>query len=159
MAKKYNCTKNGKQYFRIKRTINGKEKEFYGDGERDALRKYETYLKKLSTESNEHKAPIIFKDGIKHWLYDVKRHENTKQSSFARYECIYRQRLQRTNMDDLSVSDIKRFHAETFRSNLIGQGCTPSQISDTMKVAKMYFEYLLEEVRDGRYHRRILAYH
>lgn len=51
MAKKYNCTKNGKPYFRKTKTVgynfNGKpiKKEFYGDGEKDADKKIEEYMK------------------------------------------------------------------------------------------------------------------
>lgn len=78
MAKKYNCTKNGEQYYRIKRTINGKEKEFYGDGERDAARKYEAYMAKVNQGINPTDANVKFRDGIRHWIYNVKRHQEIK---------------------------------------------------------------------------------
>ena len=46
-GKKYNCRVKGKPYFRTSITIDGKLRQIYGDGEKDANRKKEE-LKKLS---------------------------------------------------------------------------------------------------------------
>lgn len=57
MAKKYNCIKNGIPYFRktivIGHKANGRpiQKEFYGDGEKDAERQIQEYMQKRKNRS------------------------------------------------------------------------------------------------------------
>ena len=70
MAKKYNYTKNGIQYFRKTKTIgydiNGKpkKKEFYGDGEKDCDRKIEEYMQKLKDGINVKAEKMTIEQGI-----------------------------------------------------------------------------------------------
>ena len=58
MAKKYNCVKNGIQYFRKTKVVGHKPggkpivKEFYGDGEKDADRQIQEYMEKLKSGLN-----------------------------------------------------------------------------------------------------------
>ena len=57
MAKKYNCTINGVQYYRKTKTVghdsNGKaiKKQFYGDGEKDAQNQVDAYMEKRKKRS------------------------------------------------------------------------------------------------------------
>lgn len=46
MAKKTNCTKNGTDYFRIHRKINGKYEDFYGSSKSEAEDKFYERKKK-----------------------------------------------------------------------------------------------------------------
>lgn len=60
MAKVYNCTRNGKEYYRINRKVGEKvneegkivpiKKVFYGDGKKDAEAKFDAYMKQLAEE-------------------------------------------------------------------------------------------------------------
>ena len=48
MATKKNTSINGNEYFRIRRTIDGRIKNFYGSSKGDAERKYKEYLEELA---------------------------------------------------------------------------------------------------------------
>ena len=90
-GKKYNCVKNGKPYFRKSAVINGKQRSFYGDGEKDALRKIEE-AKGLARDGFDFDKKTAKTDEVfRSWLFDVKRVDrNIKASTFAVYENKYR---------------------------------------------------------------------
>lgn len=97
MAKKYNCTKNGINYFRKTKTIgydiNGKaiKKEFYGDGEKDCDRKIEEYMQKLKDGIDVAAEKMTIEQGMHHWLFNVLIHSrDTKSATFDKHECNYR---------------------------------------------------------------------
>ena len=58
MATKKNTTINGKEYYRIRRTIDGKVKAFYGSSRRDAERKYKQYLEIVAEEKHRQKSSL-----------------------------------------------------------------------------------------------------
>ena len=47
-----NTNINGKEYFRIRRTIDGEIKNFYGSSKGDAERKYKEYLEELAEKKH-----------------------------------------------------------------------------------------------------------
>ena len=53
MATKTNTSINGKDYYRIRRTIDGEIKNFYGSSKGDAERKYKEYLEELARKKHE----------------------------------------------------------------------------------------------------------
>ena len=89
-GKKYNCRVKGKPYFRTSITIDGKLRQIYGDGEKDANRKKEE-LKKLSASGiNLDYQKANTGDVFKHWFYDIKRSDkDLKASTFTRYNSAY----------------------------------------------------------------------
>lgn len=162
-TKKYNCTKGGKQYYRITRTIDGKKKEFYGDGKRDAEKKLEAYILKKSREEAERKslldrgfglvaADTLFGDGLKDWLFNVKRYNCKKLSTFDRYELMWRKQvvgcglcstclLCESNISEVNRSLIKSCVRKMERD----PNKTPGNIECFLTVLKLYFEFLIDE--------------
>lgn len=97
MAKKYNCTINGKQYFRKTKVIGHKDsgkpirKVFYGDGEKDADRQIEEYMSKRKSGLNVNIEKLTVQEGMHTWLFEVLLHsKNIKSASFDKHECNYR---------------------------------------------------------------------
>lgn len=89
-GKKYNCRIDGKPYFRTSITIDGKRRQIYGDGEKDANKKKEE-LKKLSASGvNLDYQKANTGEVFKHWFYNIKRTDkDLKASTFTRYNSAY----------------------------------------------------------------------
>lgn len=98
MATKYNCVKNGIKYFRKTKVIGhdpktGKpiQKEFYGNGEKDADRQIEEYMDKLKKGLRVNAAKLTVAEEMYHWLFDVLLHsKDSKSASFEKHETNYR---------------------------------------------------------------------
>ena len=58
MATKKNTTINGKDYYRIRRTIDGKVKAFYGSSKHDAEQQYKLYLERIAEEKFKQKVKL-----------------------------------------------------------------------------------------------------
>lgn len=162
-SKKYNCTKNGKQYYRLTRTIDGKKKEFYGDGKKDAERKAEEYIKKLKDEAETREkaiaagydpdaSSVLFREGIEEWFFKIKKMECKKLSTFDRYEIMLRKQvlecglcktctLCNSKIRDVSRSMIKNCVLKMEKSPVK----TAGNIDSFLTITKLYFEYLLDE--------------
>ena len=121
-GKKYNCVKNGTPYFRKTAVINGKQRSFYGDGEKDALRKIEEAkaLEKQGFDFDKRTAKI--EPTFRAWLFDVKRVDrNIKATTFASYDGIFRkfivgQPLGRITLSALTSSALQRCLNEQYES-------------------------------------------
>ena len=142
MAKKYNYTKNGKQYFRIVRTINGKRKEFYGDGEKDALRQYQEYLRKIDMGLDPDAASRKFNDAFTNWLYDIKKLQ-VRESTMFSYDTAYKVHIKNAEFANKRLMDIKRIDIEKFVSDLHDQGLSESTINQNLSLIKSFFSYMV----------------
>lgn len=121
-GKKYNCIKNGVPYFRKTAVINGKQRSFYGDGEKDALRKIEEAKALVQQGFDFDKRTAKTDEVFRSWLFDVKRVDrNIKDSTFSAYERQYRkfisdQPLGRTTLSKLTSSVLQRCLNEQYES-------------------------------------------
>lgn len=142
MAKKYNYTKNGKQYFRIVRTINGKRKEFYGDGEKDALRQYQEYLRKIDMGIDPDAASRKFNDAFPDWLYNIKKLQ-VRESTMVAYDVDYRCHIKNATFANKRLMDIKRGDIEIFVSDMYESGFSKGTINHCLAIIKSFFFYLV----------------
>lgn len=153
MAKKYNYIKNGKQYFRKVKTIGynskGKpiRKEFYGDGEKDAERKYEEYMHKIKSGIKIGSEKVKLCELMEFWLFNVLLvSDRIKPSSFQRYEGIYRNYIKDSSIAYSSVSDIRSSTLQMFYNDLyFNQQKRATQIYTINKVLKTFFNYAIKE--------------
>lgn len=118
MATKTNTKINGRDYFRISRTIDGKRKYFYGTSKKNAELKYREYLEELAgiKESKKTFDTATFNDRAGEFINNAlmvsqKYAEGTK----ARYESGYRCHVQGSKLDNMIVgyitpSDIQKFY-------------------------------------------------
>lgn len=144
-SKKYNCRKNGRPYYRISATIDGKRRQVYGDGEKDALRKLEK-LKELSKQGfdldkKNAKVDTVFS----YWLYNVKR-VGVKASSFSRYESAYRIHIAPYSISKMTLCKLNSIALQEHINSLYEkENLTVSQIKETFKVWKMFLIWSYDE--------------
>lgn len=106
-GKKYNCVKNGTPYFRKSAVINGKQRSFYGDGEKDAQRKIDEAKALESKGLDFDKKTARTEDVFSHWLFDVKRVDrNIKASTFTIYEYQFRKFIKGRELGSIPLSSL-----------------------------------------------------
>ena len=143
--KKYNCRVNGKPYYRVSATIDGKRRQVYGDGEKDALRKLEALKDSAKQGFNLDSRNAKVGDVLKYWLFNVKRIE-VKASSFARYECTYRTHIEPYDIVGMTLSKLDSATMQKYVNYLYEvEGRSVSTIVETVKVWKMFLIWAVDE--------------
>lgn len=167
MAKKYNCVKNGKQYYRKTKTIghdsNGKaiKKEFYGDGERDADRQIEEYMENLKSGLNMEASSLTVEQGMYEWIFNVLLYsKNIKSASFEKHECNYRLYVKDTEIGYINVLNAVSFPFQKYYNDLYNKGhyvynkktdkrelqkVSSSKIFDLNKTLRAFFSYCIKQ--------------
>lgn len=146
-GKKYNCIKGGRPYFRTSVTIQGKNRQVYGDGEKDALKKIEV-LKELDKSGIElDKKNSKANDVMRHWLYDIKRiDKKIKGSSFSRYDTIYRTHIEPYPIMTHPLSKITSGMMQKYVTYLYEDAhLTGPTIEGAIKVWKMFARWAMDE--------------
>lgn len=118
---KTNTRINGKDYYRIRKVIDGKSKTFYGRTKADAEKKYDDYLRERYTDAStrlqiqfvasfSEKASIyiteVLKPSAKYATATKERYSN------AYYTHIKGTWLDRMRLSDIRASDIQHFYNE-----------------------------------------------
>lgn len=151
MAIKTNVTINGKEYYRIRITIgkdkNGKDiiKNFYGKSKKDAENKRDKWLQENHLGLNH----VIKKDSLSmtmyDWIWNILRVSGIKESSFERYEGIYRNYIENAEIGYMRLEDIQRINIQKYYNDLYEKGKTYSQIKNAHKLINMFFKYAVIE--------------
>lgn len=152
MAKKTNFEVNGKQYFRVTRTIGKKSdgtplrKTFYGTGINEANQKADEYIESINKGMNANYKEVDINKLTEIWLYDIKLKDNNfKPSSFSKYEGIYRNYIKDSSIGFLKVFSCKTINIQKYYNKLSENGKTESQIKNLNKVLKGAFDYAIQE--------------
>lgn len=151
MAKKYNCTINGVQYYKVTRTIghraNGRpiKKTFYGDGEKDANNKADAYMNKIENGLVADFDKITLNDLMNKWIYDIKKYDNIKPSTFESYEGTYRNYIQNSDIASLRLYNIKSINLQDHYNNMSKNGISSSKIKKMNKLLYQFFQYAIQE--------------
>lgn len=122
MATKKNTTINGKEYYRMTRSIAGKKKQFYGRSKGEAERKYREYLEQRFREkqsSEEYNSNALFSERADQYIRDVLAHSQRYASSTKeKYEEAYRCHIKGSDLDKMRVRDIKPYDVQRFYNDL-----------------------------------------
>ena len=161
MAKKYNCTINGKQYFKkskvIGHNIDGKpiRKYFYGDGEKDADRQIEEYMNKLRSGLNVSTESLTIEQAMHQWLFEVRLHsKKIKSASFEKDECNYRNYIKGSTIGSMRVQDavpllFQRYYNELYTKGIKFYNKTSKQFEyrkiTSNKTLRAFFTYCVKE--------------
>ena len=156
MAKKYNCTKNGIQYFRKTKTIGHKldgtpiKKEFYGDGEKDCDKQIEEYMNKIKDGLKIDKDYITLEQLMREWLFDVMLpSKNVKSASFEKHECNYRHYIKDSEIGYLRISTITTKPIQLYYNKLYknreDKKISSEKIFDINKTLRLFFNYCVLE--------------
>lgn len=146
-GKKYNCRVKGIPYYRTSVTVNGKRKQIYGDGEKDAARKKKELIKLaesgINIDAQKQKVSAVFE----HWLFSVKRlDKNLKASSFSRYASSYRKYVAPMPIASLPLLSLSSMVFQEYTTSLYEEyRASNPTIQAVLKVWKMFFAWALEE--------------
>lgn len=144
MAKKYNCIKNGVQYFRKTKTIghdkNNKpiKKEFYGDGEKDCLAKIEEYMNFLKNGVPADFFSVTIEQLMHIWLFEVLMHSNKVASaSFEKHETNYRLYIEGSQIGFLTVYDIVSMPIQKYYNKAYNDGLPFTNKDGIIEIKKL----------------------
>lgn len=148
MAKKYNCEKNGIQYFRKTKTIghdidgNAIKKEFYGDGEKDADRQIEEYMNNIKSGLPVGYEKITLAMAMHSWLFDVLYHaDDFKSASFEKHETNYRLYIKNSPIAILTIYNMVSLPIQQWYNTLYEDGIATTKIKDINKTLRAFFSY------------------
>lgn len=150
MARKTNIEVNGKNYYRVTRTIGHRadgtaiRKQFYGTGINEANQKADEYIKNLKIGLLNDNQLHTINTLLPKWLFNVKKNE-VKASSFEAYESIYRNYIKPYLIADLPISDLKSLKLQEFYNKLIKEKVSPSTVKKTHKLLRQFFNYAEKE--------------
>lgn len=152
MAKRTNFEVNGKQYYRVTRTIGKRSdgtsirKTFYGSGINEANKKADEYMNSINSGLSFDYKEMNINTLVSIWLYEIKsKDSNFKPGSFSKYEGIYRNYIKDTEIGFLKVFSCKTINIQKYYNDLSGSGKTESQIKNLNKVLKGSFNYAIQE--------------
>lgn len=149
MAKKTNFNVNGKEYYRVTRTVGKKadgtpiRKPFYGSCKSEAEEKADDYMNKLKNGFSLDFEQVTNDELIHKWLFQVKLNK-VKPSTFQAYEGIYRNYIKDSDIAKLKVYSTKSIHIQEYY-NKLGKTKTYSQIKKLNKLLKSFFFYAEDE--------------
>lgn len=150
MAKKTNFEVNGKQYYRVTRTIGKKadgtpvRKTFYGSGINEANEKADKYINDIKNGLIANFEYISINDAIHTWLFDFLHNSSKiKPSTFQRYEGIYRKYIKDSSIAGLKVSSFTTLQLQKYYNNL-SETYSYTQLNTLNTVLKVFFNWCID---------------
>lgn len=121
MAKKTNCTINGKEYYRIYRKVGMKRnklgiwvddrKAFYGSCKREAEEEYQKYMERKKAGTTEDNC---LGEVIENWIEHVFKYSDLARSTKSKYISAYEKLLQPSKLSGMSLTDISAMDLQRF---------------------------------------------
>lgn len=137
MANKTNCFKNGKSYYRTTVTVGRKadgkpiRKEFYGKNKKEAEQKRDEYLRKVGNGLNIDYQNATLAPLMELWLFEVVKPSNKiKESSFERYESIFRNYIKTAPFAYNKLDEISSITIQQYYNTLFEKGKSTNVIND-----------------------------
>jgi len=150
MPKKTNYEKNGTKYFRLTADIGRDEtgkrirKEFYGKSKSEAEKKRDEYLTGIESGMNLNYKDMTLSELMRIWLFDVMKVE-CSDSTFDRYEGIYRNYICTTKLQYFKVSEISRLILQRHYNEMYDLNGSTTKILNLNKLLKTFFNYAIAE--------------
>lgn len=151
MAKKTNFEVNGKEYYRVTRTIgknaDGKpiRKTFYGSGIKEANQKADAYMNDIKNGLVNNFEYATINDLMHTWLFDFLHNSSKiKPSTFQRYEGIYRNYIKKSSIAGLRVYTFTTLQLQKFYNELFDTH-SYSQLKTLNTVLKIFFNWCIDQ--------------
>ena len=150
MAKKTNFEVNGKDYFRVSRTIGHRadgtpiRKQFYGTGIKEANQKADEYMNNLKLGLMNDNQLYTINTLLPKWLFSVKKNE-IKPTSFELYESVYRNYIKTYLIADLPIKDLKSLKIQEYYNTLLDNNVSICNIKKSHKLLRQFFDYAEKE--------------
>lgn len=151
MAKKTNCTINGRDYYRLTKVVghklneNGVEvpvrKQFYGDSKKDAENKYQQFMDKKNAglETKTQYFGVLADNWIKEFFIND---GTLKDSSKARYISAWNRTIKPLDLYHQPLDDITAKTLQTAYNDLIASGTHVSELKQVHKLLVRFYKYL-----------------
>ena len=149
MARKTNIEINGKQYYRVRRTVGHKAdgspiiKPFYGIGINEANAKADEYINNLKLGIVNNDKNVTVNHLFPKWLFEVKKNE-VKPTTFEKYEGIYRNYIENAAFSNILISDIKSLPIQKYYNEL-SKSKNDTLIKSINKLLRNFFAYAEKE--------------
>lgn len=149
MAKKTNFEVNGKEYYRVTKTIGHRadgtpiKKQFYGTGINEANQKADKYIHDLKLGLIDNKQHLTINILFSDWIFGVKKVE-VKPSTFESYYCTYKKFIEPLDISDIPINDIKSLKLQSCY-NKLREKTTNNNVKKAHKVLNMFFSYAEKE--------------
>lgn len=151
MARKTNTTINGKEYYRITKTIghrlneDGKKvpvrKQFLGKSKKDAEAKYDKYMEQQKRwgDSGDQAFGILLEDWINDFFIPDKRlSHGTKSNYISAWKRLLKD-------DEVSCLPISQIEAKTIQQLYNKADCSPATIRSLNNLLRRFYKYLRSE--------------
>ncbi len=150
MAKKTNFEVNGKQYYRVTRTIGKKadgtpiRKTFYGSGINEANQKANDYMNDIKNGLISNFEYVTINDLMHIWLFDFLHNSSKiKPSTFQRYESIYRNYIKESSIAGLRVYTFTSLQLQKFY-NQLSKTHSYSKLQTLNTILKVFFNWSID---------------
>ena len=150
MARKTNIEVNGKNYYRVTRTVGRKadgtaiRKQFYGTGINEANQKADEYINDIKNGLVNNFENVTLNDMMHTWLFDVLHNSSKiKPSTFQRYESIYRKYIKESEIAGLKLVNITSLKMQQFY-NTLSKTYSYSQLKYLNSVLKTFFNWCID---------------
>ena len=150
MARKTNIEVNGKNYYRVTRTVGRKadgtaiRKQFYGSGINEANAKADEYINNIKNGLVNNFENVSLNDIMNTWLFDVLHNSSKiKPSTFQRYESIYRKYIKESEIAGLKLANINTLKMQQFY-NKLSKTYSYSQLKYLNSVLKTFFNWCID---------------
>lgn len=150
MARKTNIEVNGKNYYRVTRTVGRKadgtaiRKQFYGSGINEANAKAEEYINNIKNGLVNNFENVSLNEIMNTWLFDVLHNSSKiKPSTFQRYESIYRKYIKESEIAGLKLVNINTLKMQQFH-NRLSKTYSYSQLKYLNSVLKTFFNWCID---------------
>ncbi|WP_061293708.1 tyrosine-type recombinase/integrase [Clostridium botulinum] len=149
MAVKTNFKSNGKDYYRITYDIgvdsNGKRirKQFVGKSKKEAEQKKLDYINKINSGISDTKTRFLGKT-MKIWMFEVVKVGQIKPTSFARYEGIFSNYIQKSPIACISLEKLQPIDIQRYYNTLFKSGKSSNIINNLNKLLKQFLNYCVD---------------
>ncbi len=152
MARKTNCEKHGKNYYRLTvtlgRTAEGKlvRKDFYAESKKEAEKLRDEYMNMINSGAPMDYKNVTLGELMHLWLYEIMYvSDMIKPSTFERYEGVYRNYIKNSELYFVNLSELKSIQIQRYYNRIYCSGKTSSSIRTLNKILKAFLNYALEE--------------
>ena len=122
MASKTNTEINGHNYYRIRRKIDGVQKNFYGSSKGDAERQYKEYVEDLARKKVARQRELDTKtlgDRAEEYVTNVLRvSQRYAKGTRELYERSYKNHVKGSSLCDVRMVDVRASHVQQFYNSL-----------------------------------------
>ena len=146
MARKTNCTINGKEYYRIYRKVGMKvndlgiwvddRKAFYGSCKREAEEKYQEYMNRK--KSGQAVTMACLGQLLDQYIEEIFKPSDLASSTKSKYITAYKQLLQPDRLAGLPITEITAMDIQQFYNNA---GASESSIKSVHNLLRRFFKY------------------